>query len=96
MKPLHKGILAVSLAVIGAPMALVGLIRLGWRRHGTGPFDPSFLHPSWAFQPTLPFWSAHLCNLGCLLAGVIGLGSAVFLLASLVVAKVRSRDESSR
>jgi hypothetical protein len=94
MKPLHKVALAMGLSVLGAPLALSGLIRLGWRRHGADPMNPGFLHPSWVVQPTLPFWSSHLLNLGSLLAGVICLSTAVLLLASLLVARVRSRDQS--
>lgn len=95
MKPFTKVALLVSLTVVGAPLTLVGLIRLGWRRHGADPADLGFLHPSWVFQPSLPYWSAHLGNLGSLLAGVICLVAALLLLASLLVERARARRKSS-
>ena len=76
-----KAVIGVLLIGSGGPLLFVGLISLGWRRHGTSPFDFGFLHLDWIAQPQLPYWSAHIGNLALASTGAIALvaGAAMLL-----------------
>ena len=65
----------------GGPVLFLGLISLGWRRHGASPVDFTFLHLDWIVQPQLPYWSAHMANLALAGAGavVVAAGAAMLL-----------------
>lgn len=57
--------------IMGLVITLGGMVVLGWRRHGAGPLDFTFLHLDWIFQPELPFWKAHMANLTTVLIGLV-------------------------
>jgi hypothetical protein len=64
-------LVTLALAVTGATVALYGLTRLGWRRHGTPAGDLGFLHIDWITNRSLPYWRAHVENLAILAAGIL-------------------------
>jgi hypothetical protein len=74
MMSIVKTLVGVLLIGWGGLLLFFGLVRLGWRRHGTSPVDFEFLHLDWIVQPQLPYWSAHMANLA-----VAGAGIAVLL-----------------
>lgn len=49
--------------------ATYGLIRLGLGRHGD--WSLAALHPSWLVDPSLPWWRAHVENVGTTVAGAV-------------------------
>jgi hypothetical protein len=65
----------------GGIATLIGLIRLGWRRHGASMIDLGFLHLDWVGRPSLPYWRAHVANLSIFAGGIasISLGLALVL-----------------
>ena len=69
--------IGIGLLLLGTLLSYVALSRLGWRNHGVSPYDFSFLHLNWIFQPSLPFWSAHIANLGILVIGLGGMGVSI-------------------
>jgi len=81
MMPVVKALVGVVLIGSGGALLVLGLVRLGWRRHGAWPSDLSFLHLGWIVQPQLPGWSTHMSNLAIMGAGLIVLvtGAAVVL-----------------
>ena len=76
-----KALTGVLLIGSGGPLLFLGLVRLGWRRHGASPVDFKFLHLDWIVQPQLPHWSAHIANLTLACAGIVVLvaGAATLL-----------------
>jgi hypothetical protein len=71
-------LLVIAGLLAGPPLAWLGLVRLGWRRHGDGGLG--FLHPEVLLHPDVPWWGAHVANLALLGAGVaLTLGAAVYL-----------------
>jgi hypothetical protein len=81
MMSIFKAFIGLLLIGSGGPLLFLGLIRLGWRRHGASPVDFAFLHLDWVVQPQLPYWFAHMQNLMLAGAGVIALatGAAILL-----------------
>ncbi len=75
-----KALIGLLLIGSGGPLLFLGLIRLGWRRHGTSPVDFAFLHLDWIVQPQLPYWFAHMQNLALAGAGVIALATGAAML----------------
>ncbi|MFH1464172.1 MAG: hypothetical protein ABIO70_07285 [Pseudomonadota bacterium] len=61
-------------AILGVGLIYLGLVRLGWCRHGASPLDFSFLHLDWLLRPSLPFWRAHMENFATFAAGFPFLG----------------------
>ncbi len=80
MMSIVKALIGLLLIGSGGPLLFLGLIRLGWRRHGTSPVDFTFLHLDWIVQPQLPYWFAHMQNLALAGAGVIALAAGAVLL----------------
>jgi hypothetical protein len=81
MRSIDKALTGVLLIGSGGPLLFLGLVRLGWRRHGASPVDFGFLHLDWIVQPQLPYWSPHMANLALAGAGVIALvaGAGILL-----------------
>jgi hypothetical protein len=81
MMSIDKALTSVLLIGSGGPLLFLGLVRLGWQRHGGPPVDFKFLHLDWIVQPQLPYWSAHMANLALAGAGVIVIvaGAAMLL-----------------
>lgn len=82
MKRVVKAVIGLLLIGLGGPLLFLGLVRLGWRRHGASPVDFGFLHLDWIFQSQLPYWSAHMANLAVACTGLIAILAGVGLLLS--------------
>ena len=82
MKKLSLLLFTLPASMVGILLACYGLVRLGWRRHGSSWWDLGFLHLDWLFQPSLPYRQSHVENFAVFLAGVI------LLLGSVLVAVV--------
>jgi len=78
---LTKAVVGLLLIGLGGVLLFVGLISLGWQRHGASSADIGFLHLDWIFHPELAYWSAHMSNLAIVLAGLICIvaGACIFL-----------------
>jgi len=70
-------------------------MRLGWLRHGAGIADLRFLDLDWIFQPSLPYWAAHMQNLTQSFMGLLGIGAATLVLLHCLVAK-RGTEEIAK
>lgn len=75
-----KVVVGLLLIGLGGPLLFLGLIRLGWRRHGASPLDVSFLHLDWTYQPQLPYWFAHMANLALASVGLVAVVAGVGVL----------------
>lgn len=80
MQRVVKAMIGFLLTGLGGPLLYLGLVRLGWRRHGASPADVGFLHLDWIFQPQLPYWSAHMANLAVACAALIAILAGAGLL----------------
>jgi hypothetical protein len=95
MLSIVKALIGLLLIGSGGPLLFLGLIRLGWRRHGTSPVDFAFLHLDWIVQPQLPYWFAHMQNLTLAGAGAIALATgAALLLNQFLRPKIAQRREA--
>lgn len=83
-----------SLAM-GLAVTLVGLVQLGWRRHGASPVDFSFLHLDWIFQPELSYWHAHMSNLATALIGLILVCSGIVIWISLLRSRLKRKPNKT-
>lgn len=87
--PVVKALVGVLLIGSGSPLLVLGLVRLGWRRHGASPADLTFLHLDWIVQPQLPGWSSHMVNLAMTCAGLIVLAVGVAIVLRPVIGTAR-------
>jgi hypothetical protein len=87
----QKTLVGTALALLGGALAFVGLVRLGWRRHGAPAADASFLHLDWLTEPSRPAWRAHVENLALLLGGLLLAAVGLALLALAARARLARR-----
>lgn len=95
MVSIVKALVGILLMALGGPLLVLGLVRLGWRRHGASPADLTFLHLDWIVQPQLPGWPAHMANVAMACAGLIVLAVGVAMVLRQLAGTTRHAQQQA-